>query len=726
MITSPDTGVNAKLLSDLVIELNITRRNFLSYPKGHPVIAASIDKTIITYNQMFSQQNELVIGVARDALMSGETVLDRKIHVFRDFAKVLHEHGIGALQLRPGLKSDELLNFNIILSLKREEILKFGGISALWEKSGITSINIKPVQYDLFTATETDSISVDNQQIKQTGIWESFVQELIKGSPGTTSGPADSNPHDDNMDPLLLAALVNRQMEAAGYGSEIDFSGLLSSFEQKSGKATLPPEAITGVPYDKLALFINKLNPELRRRLLNNSFDIKSLSGISIGEELLPRLSDDAMSDTLEDVRHDRLKVSPVVMELIQKLSQNSANRKYEEIARQDEDKRVQLKIRKMFIEYDAENQLPETYQDILNRIVTTRNTRRIEETVVNELLSTLDSHIFEKQLSNIILQLITLEKENDQNRHLNDTLNEVYIYLLQTGDYEQLINLIEQCNTPEASPSAYSAMKSCCTSKECLEEILVGLTNWGKPKYDIIMRLIRLIGPSFIEPLLDRLATEESLSLRRFMMDRIQEFGLMARIAIIERLSDNRWFVLRNLIIMLRTMNDSSIVDNVRPLIHHNNLKVRQEAMRTCLHFQDPTAERQVLYDMASTDHQTQLYAINLAEKSRSVDVYKKLLAILAKPGLSNLECELKSAAIQALGEIARPDAIPELAKILAAKSLLYSKPLGKLKNIIISSLRHYPANIGGPVLQRLAEGSGETATQAAAVLKLISENNA
>ncbi len=62
------------------------------------------------------------------------------------------------------------------------------------------------------------------------------------------------------------------------------------------------------------------------------------------------------------------------------------------------------------------------------------------------------------------------------------------------------------------------------------MDEIVVGLTNWGKPKYEIITRLIRLIGPSFIEVLLDRLAIEENLSLRRFIMDRLLEFGTTAR----------------------------------------------------------------------------------------------------------------------------------------------------------------------------------------------------
>jgi len=111
------------------------------------------------------------------------------------------------------------------------------------------------------------------------------------------------------------------------------------------------------------------------------------------------------------------------------------------------------------------------------------------------------------------------------------------------------------------------------------------------------------------------------------------------------------------------------------------------------------------------------------LAEKSRSVDVFKKLLSIVSKSGLSNIECEFKSAAIKTLGEIGKAEAIPELTKILASRSLLNNRQLSKLKSEIIRSLKNYPSEISRPVLLKLAAGNGEFASQASEVLKLMPE---
>jgi len=205
--------------------------------------------------------------------------------------------------------------------------------------------------------------------------------------------------------------------------------------------------------------------------------------------------------------------------------------------------------------------------------------------------------------------------------------------------------------------------------------------------------------------------------------MERIQTFGHRARADLLERLSDKRWFFLRNIIIMLRQLDDSTIVEHIRPLLHNPHPRVRQEALRTCLHFRDPAAERQILYDMDSADREVQLSAIYLADKSRSSDVYKKLLAIIAKSGFNAIECELKSAVVTALAETGKVDALPELARLLSARSFLHSRGLTKLKIEVIRSMVHYPAATVRPILTRIAAGKGDLARQAQLSLKAIQE---
>jgi len=741
-------------LSRLIVELNIARRNFASYPKDHPLVAASLNRAIENYDRFLRINGEIIIGVTRNSLMIRGELLDRNNAIFRDFAKVLFEHGIGALTLRHGLTTDELKSLNEILCLKREEVLDRGGIATLWKKTAISSLEMQPIRYDLFNVVDTSSMPSQHLQRDSRCLWERFARALIQntfaatdvaggdgcgvvldataspGFGGASDSTGDILVTEDEIDPRLLASILNRQLgegnaPAEDGSPESDFdaicSGAMASFRVLSQSAD-GSQAEPAVPYEKLARFISALDPDLRRRFLSSSFDVSTISGGSMAEEIIPRLSLEAIAETLEDVRQNRFVGQSSIMGILGKMGANVPKQHSPSQVKSDELIEMQRKIRSIFRERSSEEFVPEGYRKKLDRIIGSGNDGGIDHDEMSELMETLDGHFIENQISEIIVRIMLIDPDPRQISQLVNNLSEIFYYLLSTGDYCQLLYLINQCQSPEILPEVRERLSRSYSSYDSLYEMLVGLTTWGKAKYDDVTRLIGAIGEPFVEVLLDRLTVEENLSLRRFLMDRIVEFGTGARSGMLARLSDRRWFVLRNLVIMLRQLNDYTILEHVRPLLHHSHTRVRQEALRTCLHFRDPAAERQILYDMDSTNHEVQLSAIYMADKSRSADVFKKLLGILGRPGFTNIECELKSAALTALAEIGRVDALPELSRLLSAKSLLHSRALNKLKVDAIRSMSRYPGAAVRPILTRVAGGSGEVARQAQQSLKMLS----
>ena len=101
-------------------------------------------------------------------------------------------------------------------------------------------------------------------------------------------------------------------------------------------------------------------------------------------------------------------------------------------------------------------------------------------------------------------------------------------------------------------------------------------------------------------------------------MMDRLLEFGPAAKEPVLARLEGQPWYYLRNLLIILRSLDDPEIIPHIRPLVMNKNAKVRQDALRTLLSYNDPMAERQILRDLESSDKETRLAAISMAEKSQ------------------------------------------------------------------------------------------------------------
>jgi HEAT repeat protein len=281
----------------------------------------------------------------------------------------------------------------------------------------------------------------------------------------------------------------------------------------------------------------------------------------------------------------------------------------------------------------------------------------------------------------------------------LVSNLRELFDYFLEMGDFSFLADLFTHPATVRTdanlvSRSDESDIPDFFTSPDFLEKVLDGFNSWEKAKHQDIRALIRRVGRPFAEPLLRRLADERNISLRRSYLECVLELGEMASDAAIAGLEDRRWYFVRNLIMILRELGDPSILKHIRRLCDQTHPKVRQEVIRTFQHFNHPEADHFLIEDMNSSNRDLQLNAIQLAEKSRSPEVFRKLLDCLNRGGLAGLDFEIKSAAVRTLAEIRNQEALPTLMGLIRSKNLLRPIALKRLKKEVMNSFANYPAD--------------------------------
>ncbi len=699
----PLDGVDTGLLASLIIELNTSHRFFKAYPMGHPVVTTSLNKVITRYEQLLGNVGEIIIAVAKDALIAENNFLDRNNLVFRDFAGILFEHGIGALAMRQGLTVKELKAFNSILVLKREEIAEQGGIEALWEKAHLSSLGIQAIRYDLFSGIEGD-IRYDGNTIK--GLWERFAHGLVNGTLGNGLFG------DSGFDPESVADILNKRYQEVGTSFIEDFSDMLQLEEKRQEGSQLKR-----LPYKQIALFAAHLNPELRRHFLSASFDIRTIEGNTAAEEIVSCMLPQKALETLEELKRSDDDVPAPLIQLLEKLA-NSSGTSHRDIPPQDP---YEAKMRLIFSEHCIEEHLASDSQHTPQPTELSGNQPGFDPSELAILKNSLDAQLVENQIGQIILRLAATGNDLSASENLAENLAEMCSFLLQTGDYHQLHKIIGQASDPTLPAVFRSMLADRFTQRNFLEEILNGLTIWGKSRYYDIHMLIEEIGIPFIEPLLDKLATEENMSLRRFIMERIQEFGPAAKQPVLSRIKDHRWYFLRNLLIMLQSFDDPGLAPHLRPLLKHQNIKVRQDALLCLLHYGDPVAERQLLRDLGSINSETKLTAINAAKKHHTPEVFNQLLAIISKSGLLQLDVEFKSAVIATLKEMGRIEALPVLIKVLDSSNLLRSKALTKLKIDVVRSLESYPPEAVLPILMARSGGHDEVALHINETLRSI-----
>ena len=153
-----DIPLDTELLSEAVIELNISRKNVGIYPPGHIQIAKSIERTFQILQKMLEIRAEMTLGVAKDTLLVGQDYLDKKNPVYRDFALAMSQHEIASVTFIRGLEKDELVRFQRILTTKPEDIRGSGGITKVMSDADIPHIRIQSIDYDSFHFTEEQEI----------------------------------------------------------------------------------------------------------------------------------------------------------------------------------------------------------------------------------------------------------------------------------------------------------------------------------------------------------------------------------------------------------------------------------------------------------------------------------------------------------------------------------------------------------------------------------------
>jgi hypothetical protein len=115
-------GLDIKVISGLIHAMNMAGSKLISYPEGHPFIIESFQKVENILQGVFKTRGQLAFGIAKNAVMVGSKVLDQKNPIFQRFAGTLFEHGIVGLTLLRGLTSKELMDFDVIIAQRRNNI----------------------------------------------------------------------------------------------------------------------------------------------------------------------------------------------------------------------------------------------------------------------------------------------------------------------------------------------------------------------------------------------------------------------------------------------------------------------------------------------------------------------------------------------------------------------------------------------------------------------------
>jgi len=672
-------------LSDAIIELNIARKNVLSYPKGHPLIEATIDKAFNLLKNLLTVEKEITIGVAKDTLMVEQEPLDKKNPIFKEFALALFKKGIASISFTHGLSKDELIKFHELISSDAT----FENIVEAVEKAETKNIKIKMIDFRAFQLTEEERLDAQQKLDSTDSLWHTFIRGLLEGTLDT--GDYDEALESLDMSPASMAEKLNEK--STGEIPQAVCEKTIARFLSQVGEDI--EEHIINL--NRLAEFISNLKPELKRQFLSGTLKYLSVKP-DLANDILSEFPEDLIIDALKTIIEKDSYVPPSILSLLQKLTDIGQSEPVLGWARVERETLGDLsedEIKQKLTDVFKEDTISSDYRDTLTGLIDVPQTPEATDSA-EKVRDAVGKANIEEEEANVIFEILEKNITYEEFSKLIWKLRDMSGFFLSTGQFNTLAKIYDvfafhtKSDNKMRAALANEAIQF-FYEKDFMEEVINGFNLWGKEKYVDISMLIRKTGAGFIPLLLDTLSKEDDPLKRRLLVELLSTFGTAVTSEVTRRIKDSDTYLLRNFITILRHSKDKKAIPVVQRFIKHPDPKIQIEALRALLHLKAPDASAILKDAILSRNNEISYTAIFLAGVYKMTDVIELLVCLLRKRLFWGVDFEKKEACVKALCEIGDPKALPGLRKVYKSKSLFNRKALIKLKMSIIRSMEKY-----------------------------------
>ncbi|HVS33073.1 MAG TPA: HEAT repeat domain-containing protein [Thermoanaerobaculia bacterium] len=658
-------------VAELVRALAVAWKNLTAYPPGHPALVASIESAHRRLLDMRGPAGEVVFGVSSDGLIYGSEKIESS-HV-QKFAQALFTRRIAILSFAAETTASDV-----------ETLLRLLGSGGpgddkrppLWEQltgAGVLNINLQPVDYSAVQIT-----SDLTEKKKSESLWDDILRALIAGremTPAAIRLQAQNPRSVEEVTALIVKYIEDSGAEMPAFDADATF-GI-----RRVASDPDPPEMIRARVAQAIALHVGgssglkkqfavqqvrqllRTFPEPLRatvmRSVMRELATEEKTG-SLLREFTSELPPDEVLDALRYVA-SMGKLSIHAVRLLESLAALTDTRKLPEAAPAE----LLTELVSLFGEDDIDRFNPEEHRALLDEVsieVPVFTTAPQPAAVLGDRVDTIAPEILHRDFGLSLVELIPRAAAKSR-APLLARVEAVFRSLLVNGGFVDAQVLVDHLQELAHMPEVAGTLSNLATVESM--RILVDRALAGKPEEVVpIQRLLQALGAAAMRNLLSALAEEDNRSRRRRLFDLVASLGPSIVKEAIPFLSDPRWYVVRNIVVLLRTVNDRSSLPAIRRIADHPDLRVRLEAIKTLVAFDSmvPTA----LLEKAIGDPDPKLAetAIKLVGSYGIKEAVDPLLKITAGNDIFRSRTALRVHALRALGELGEPRALAQLTR--------------------------------------------------------------
>ncbi len=210
-------------------------------------------------------------------------------------------------------------------------------------------------------------------------------------------------------------------------------------------------------------------------------------------------------------------------------------------------------------------------------------------------------------------------------------------------------------------------------------------------------LRLAELLGDQVLDDLLEAMCEEEDLSRRRQIFDLMVSLGPPVVLRARALLEDERWYVQRNMISLLRRVEGGLSAETVGRGLGHDDPRVRLETLRGF--GQGRVTAGMIEQAVSDPDSKVALAAVGAIGTYGLDEGVGPLVALLRRRDPFGRNRELRLLALETLGKLGNPEALDGIAHFLRP----WFSPIGaEERSAAYASLAGYPPESRRPWLEK------------------------
>jgi hypothetical protein len=514
------------------------------YPSGHPSLGPAIEGLIRRAERLLLDRPMIALGVARRQLIIEGVATDPNQAVLRRLAEGLHRHHIGAVSIGRGVEPDEFREALLALSHEAERDGPLG-LRRHNQQIEWPHLKLHPLTFDGLALVDDGGVEShehagSSRSSTETELWIGLARAALS---------ADEAASDVETGPAAVARAIDEHPRAEAYDQVIVGYLFQIAKELKTASGDKAEELRR-----RTSQLIGSLRPETLKRLLKmggdatqrGRFVLDSTHGMAVDAVIeIVKAAADASGQS----------ISHGLVRMLSKLALHAELGS--EMARPRADSELREQVSRLLVDWNLKDPNPEAYGSVLQYLA--MSTPR----------GTLASKVNEPPDSTRVIQM-SLETGT-----VGPLVEKAVDDLVESGRSKVVTDLV--ASRPDADRAVADSLLGWLVRPSALKA-LMSREPLDVASLDALLPRLSLEG---YEYLLNALASSENRTTRRRLVDRLSRTELDIGHLILRHLNDARWYVQRNMLILLERAPRVPEGFSPAPWVMHEDPRVRCEAIR-------------------------------------------------------------------------------------------------------------------------------------------------